>query len=107
MFAQEAGVARGAASDARSAVSDVADQLVTRHALALLTKRNELAKELETIDALVLSFEQFASPRPPRRIAEFALGVYASGRGVALLDQSKWRSLRERLTENAEAPLEL
>ena len=106
VFEREATVARGVATDARIALSNVADQLVARHALTMLAKRNEVAAELEKLDASVLSYEQFAKPAP-RRISDFAMELYASGRRVALLDTGLWRALHGRLTADASAELTL
>jgi hypothetical protein len=107
VFEREAQVARDVASSARIAVSAIADQLVARHAVALLARRNEVAAELEKLDASVLSFEQFAKP-VPRRIAEFALETYASGRTrVALLNTAPWRALHDRLATDPAAELTL
>jgi hypothetical protein len=107
VFEREAGVGRDAASAARIAVSNTADQLVARHALAMLAKRNEVARELEALDAAVLAYEQFAKPAP-RAITNYAMELYASGKTrVALLDTGRWRGLHQRLTADPEAPLSL
>jgi hypothetical protein len=107
VFAKEAEHARQEATDARLKLSNAADLLVARHALTLLRERAELARELETRDRDLLAFEQFASPRPPRAIAEFAMEIYGAGRRVALLDASEWRGLHQRLVADPAAELEL
>jgi hypothetical protein len=55
VFAKEAEVARGVATAARIKLSAAVDALVADHALDLLGRRHELARELQALDAAVLA----------------------------------------------------
>jgi hypothetical protein len=108
VFAKEAEHARQEATDARLKLSNAADRLVERHALARLRHRQELARALEAADRDLASYEQFSQPRVPRPIAEALLELYASGRMRAVpLSTERWRSLHDRLAADADAELTL
>jgi hypothetical protein len=106
-FEREAEVARTEAGAKQIALSNAIDGLVAVHALALLAKRNEVAKQLEGLNGDVIAFEQRAGVLAPRAVKEFVLGFYATGGRVSLADAGPWRELHRRLAEDAQAPLEL
>ena len=107
-FQREAVVARDAANAARLKLSNAVDDLVAVHAVMLLRQRNELARQLDAIEADVLAFEQHAGRSAPRQIGEFVLSLYGTKQArVALLDPRKWRALHARLTADASAELTL